>query len=153
MSRLIGWEKENIGAHSWDFCLFRGLGFIDSRRFSFNKISIKNCCFYKLFIRWNEIIFYGKGHVNRTIIYYQWVCINVYCYLVLCVLNSGNIESAFVRENESARPEPLVTCVKNCRQHSFVQQAITHPLRNDNIYSVDSFRQRNFFHFSTNKSD
>ena len=55
-------------------------------------------------------------------------------YLVLPVLNGCDPEGGLVGEHETAGCEPLVPCIQNGVQHGLVEEAVAHPLGDDDVH-------------------
>ena len=55
-------------------------------------------------------------------------------HLVLPVLDGGDPEGGLVGEHETARGQPLVPRIQHSVQHGLVEQAVAHPLRDDDVH-------------------
>jgi len=55
-------------------------------------------------------------------------------YLVLPVLNGCDPEGGLVGEHETAGGEPLVPRIQNGVQHGLVEEAVAHPLGDDDVH-------------------
>ena len=58
----------------------------------------------------------------------------------------GLVFPTFVGEEQTVVGEPLVTSVQDCLQHGFVEQTVSHPLRDDDVYLL--YRQYDLFYLS-----
>ena len=55
-------------------------------------------------------------------------------FLVLSVLDGGHKQLRLVREQKSVRSEPTIAGHQNGVQHGLVEEAIAHPLGDDDIH-------------------
>jgi hypothetical protein len=70
---------------------------------------------------------------------------------IFLVLDGSQVQCCVVREYETAWLEVLVPSKEDCVEHRFVQQEVTHPLRDDDVILFD--RKLSFFEFTFNKGD
>ena len=68
--------------------------------------------------------------------------------LVLPVLDGRDVERGSVREHQPPGLQPLVPGEQDRVQHGLVEQAVAHPLRDDNVHLLYSIRQTDLLHFT-----
>ena len=71
--------------------------------------------------------------------------------LVLPVLNTGEVEGGLVGEHETPLGQPLVPGVEDRVQHGLVEEAVTHPLRDDDVHL--GHRKLNLLHLAPDDGD
>ena len=54
--------------------------------------------------------------------------------LVLPVLDTGEVEGGLVGEHEASLSQPLVPGVEDCVEHGLVEEAVAHPLGDDDVH-------------------
>ena len=57
--------------------------------------------------------------------------------LVLPVLNAAHVESSSVREHQTVGRQPLVPGVEDGVQHGLVEEAVAHPLGDNDVHLED----------------
>merc|ERR1712086_355180 len=73
--------------------------------------------------------------------------------LVLPVFNPAHVQSCFVWEHEPTLSQPLVSGVEHCVQHGLVEQAVAHPLRDDDVHLLNASRQLDLLNLAPDDSD
>ena len=70
--------------------------------------------------------------------------------LVLSVLDGGDVERGSVREHQTSRFEPLVPGEEDGVKHGLVEEAVSHPLGDDDVHLLNAVWQSYLLNFSAN---
>ena len=73
--------------------------------------------------------------------------------LVLPVLDGGDVERSSIREHQTSGLQPLVSGEQDRVQHGLVEEAVAHPLRDDDVDLFDSIRQTDLLHLAAEYFD
>ena len=68
--------------------------------------------------------------------------------LVLPVLDTGEVEGGLVGEHEASLSQPLVPGVEDCVEHGLVEEAVAHPLGDDDVHLVHPLGQADLLHLA-----
>ena len=71
-------------------------------------------------------------------------------YLVLSVFNTSDVKSGFVWEHKSPLSQPFVSGIQNCIKHALVEEAVSHPLGDDDVHLLNAVWQSYLLNFSPN---
>ena len=71
--------------------------------------------------------------------------------LVVAVLDGADVQRRLVGKHESVGGEPLVARVQHGLQHRLVEQAVAHPLRDDDVHLLDAVGQLDLLDFAANQ--